>query len=338
MPLDLSKKLSIEELSTPVITFASSFTWTFLYSQTLEDIIEEIRRHQGQERIHFLYVIDEEKVLLGVVSIKEILHYPAQTKLEELVDTNIVKIRSHQPLEKALHLLALHEILILPIVDEKNKLLGVFDLTAQKEFSPYRSTRLEEKRLKQDLFQLIGFSLEQVKTQSIWQAFRYRMPWLFCNLFGGLVCAFVGQYFQFTLLEFVVLATLIPLVLSLSESVAIQSMTLSLKFLHFPRIHWKQVTKRLYIEAKTSLLLGACCALVLTPFYFFWSRETLPLVAISASLLLAIMGSAMFGTFFPILLHVFRLDPKVAAGPVSLMMADILTVSIYLSFSTYLLI
>ena len=85
-------------------------------------------------------------------------------------------------------------------------------------------------------------------------------------------------------------------------------------------------------------MLGLSSALLITFFYFAWSFQIKPIVGIGASVVLAMVMSALFGALFPIILHMMNLDPKVAAGPVVLMIADILTIAIYLTLNTLILI
>jgi magnesium transporter len=164
-----------------------------------------------------------------------------------------------------------------------------------------------------------------------------RMPWLLCNLVGGLLCALISSAYKLTLENYVVLAFFIPLILTLSESISIQSMTLSLRFLHLRKVHWGQVIKRSYVEAKASLLLGITSALLICIFYFIWNVDFRPVTGIGVSVVTSMAASALFGALFPILLHSVHLDPKVAAGPVVLMVVDILTIAIYLGLNTLIL-
>lgn len=168
--------------------------------------------------------------------------------------------------------------------------------------------------------------------------YRLRMPWLLCNLVGGLLCALISSVFKLTLEKYVALAFFIPLVLTLSESTSIQSMTLSLRFLHLRKIHWGQVGKRFYVEAKSSLLLGITCAILICLFYMIWNVDFRPITGVGVSVLTSVAASALFGALFPILLHSMHLDPKVAAGPIVLMVVDILTISAYLGLNTLILI
>jgi magnesium transporter len=122
----------------------------------------------------------------------------------------------------------------------------------------------------------------------------------------------------------------IPLVLTLGESVAMQSMTLSLPFLHYGRIPLKRVVRRIITEWKTAVLLGVACILLIALVYLSWYTGYKALWAISLSIFVSILIATTFGSIFPILLHLAKLDPQVASGPVVLMLTDVSVTTIYL--------
>ncbi len=336
MRIDTSKRLSTHELEKPVREFIDKFDFVFTLDQTIAEMLANLQTVQRDKQVEYFYITDNDNVLQGIVSTRSLLYNPPETKLIDLIDPDIIKIDENSPLEHALQILTQQQILALPVIDSGNHFLGIIEVLPH-ETDLLKTKRLHFKNIKQDVFQFIGFSIEQSKLASTWNEFRYRMPWLLCNLVGGLICAVIGEVFQQTLKTYVILALFIPLVLTLSESISIQSMTLSLRFLHFKKVMWRQVGRRMFVEAKASLALGVASALLISIFYFAWSVQIPPVIAIAASMVIAMICSAIFGGLFPIILHALKLDPKVAAGPVVLMMADVVTVSIYYSLSTVIL-
>lgn len=336
MRIDTTKRLSHRDLDSPISDFLTTFPYAFSMDQTVEEVLNVLQSKKTDDRAEFLYITDKENKLTGVLSLSDILYNSTSVLLVDIMDPDVVKAYEEDSLEKGLKLMASHQIITLPVVNADNRFVGVLEITPHSD-SFFYEKKSHYKNLKEDIFQFIGFSIEQRKLKSPWSEFRYRMPWLLCNLVGGLVCAVIGELHKETLVQFVVLAFFIPLVLTLSESVSIQSMTLSLRFLHLRKIYWLQVWRRMIAEAQSSLLLGLASACIIVFFYFAWSVALLPVIAIGSSVVLAMVVSALFGGIFPIVLHLLRLDPKVAAGPVSLMMADVLTIMIYLTLSTFIL-
>ncbi|NGX60667.1 MAG: Magnesium transporter MgtE [Chlamydiae bacterium] len=337
MKIDTNKRIKHQDLEAPISHFATPFPYTFTIEQTVGDVLHTLQSEKHEFPPEYFYITDKDQVLQGILDIRDLPFSPPKTCLVDLVETEVKKVYEEDSLENGLDLMTRNKLLIIPVVNREEKFVGTLEIIPHTENPKRIGKRRSNKRLREDLFQFIGFSIEQKRPLSPWLSFRYRMPWLLCNLIGGLICAVISELYQATLVAFVLLAFFIPLVLTLSESVAIQSMTLSLRFLHTRKIDWAQVGRRLFHEGKSSLLLGLVSALIIVLFYFAWSTEILPLVAIGVSVIVAMMCAALFGGFFPIILHALRLDPKVAAGPVVLMMADVFTIAIYLSLSTLLL-
>lgn len=336
MRLDTAKRISNKELEAPVGLFTDSCPFVFQQDLTVEQAISILQAADVARRFEYFYVTDQKNVLEGLVTLSDLLYNPSHMQLGVLVDREVIKVYEDEPLEKGLQLLTHHQLLVLPVVNNDNQLVGILEILPNGHFQ--RTKKIHHKYFKEDIYQFIGFSIQHRKWQSVWTEYRLRMPWLLCNVVGGLVCAAISQKFRLTLEQFVILAFFIPLVLTLSESISIQSMTLSLRFLHLRHIHWLQVGKRAFVEMKSSFLLGITSALLITGCYFLWSHDLGPVLGIALSIIIAMMASALFGALFPILLHQFKLDPKVAAGPVVLMISDIMTIAIYLILNTLILI
>jgi magnesium transporter len=337
MRIDTTKRISHRDLETAIGVFTDPYPFTFLLDQTIADVLLVLQATTFERRAEYFYITDKKNTLKGFITLSDLLYNPPDTPLNAIVDRDVLKLFEDEPLEKGLKFLSHHQLLIVPVVNRENRLVGILEIIPNSH-QFYRPKKIHYKHLKEDVFQFIGFSIEHRKWNSPWTEYRLRMPWLLCNVVGGLICAAISLYFKLTLEQYVVLAFFIPLVLTLSESISIQSMTLSLRFLHLRRVHWQQVLKRSFVETKSSFMLGLTSAILICCFYFAWSIELGPVVGIGISVILAMIGSALFGALFPILLHVVRLDPKVAAGPVVLMIADILTIAIYLSINTLILI
>ncbi len=338
MRIDTTKRISQRDLESPVREFIDPFPYLFTINETVEEVISTLQSVRAEKRVGYLYVTDRENKLQGVLDLSDLLYHSPKTPLIDLIDTDVLSVMEYEPLEKGLKVLASNQILILPVVNEEKQFVGVLEIYSLSTNPRDQAKKIHYKHLKEDIFQFIGFSIEQRKYASPWHEYRVRMPWLLCNLVGGLICAFISEVLQGPLIEVVLLAFFIPLVLGLGESVGIQSMTLSLRFLHIRKIRWRQVWRRIFIEGRSSFFLGLTSAVIISFFYFAWSLEIMPIIAIGSSVIITMITAALFGATFPIILHALHLDPKVAAGPVVLMMSDILTMTIYLGLSTLILI
>src|SRR5262249_15347578 len=154
-----------------------------------------------------------------------------------------------------------------------------------------------------------------------------------CNIGGGLIAAFLAGLFEAELQKLVALALFIPVVLALAESVSIQSVSLALQSLHNQRPSWSLLLSRITREAQAGVLLGAACALAVAGVALVWLRQ----FALGACLVGGILGgvacAAVIGLAMPYLLRLLRFDPQVAAGPIALACADMVTLLFYFNLA-----
>ncbi len=307
----------------------------FLYSNnTVDEALAELRQKDIADKISYLYVIDESKKLVGIVPTRKLLFCKPDQKIHDIMDHSVISIKENQTIKDAMEVFATHNLLALPVVDMENKLLGTTDVQMYME----ESFDIADAQHRRDIFQLIGITVEEEKKYSLSKQYRLRMPWLFCNIFAGIICAIISRINEAVLGKFLMLAMFIPLVLTLSESTSMQSMTQSLQFLRRPRFSWKVAITQAFREWQVMLLIAISCGLLVGTVSLFWGDGFLASLTICIGILLGVTTSISFGIMMPIILHTTKLDPKVASGPVVLMFADVITTLIYLSIASWWLL
>jgi magnesium transporter len=230
----------------------------------------------------------------------------------------------------------MYRMLAVPVVDAGRKLVGVIDVSVFTDevlgLSQAQATQAAD-----DVFQLIGVHLARARGASPWASFRSRFPWLLSNIGGGIACAFLIGLHENFLDSMIVLALFIPVVLALSESVSMQSMSITLHGVRAGRIEWRMLLRSLGVELATSALLGAACGCAVGLVAWAWKRHAAVAAAIAASICLAIVTSCLLGVLLPTLIRAFRGNPRIAAGPLVLALADVATLLFYFSVSGLIL-
>ena len=303
-------------------------------NDTVEDALKSLREKHIQEKIIYFYVVDEEQKLLGVVPTRKLLLAELTSIVTDIMETSVIRLSINQTLHEAMEIFARHSLLALPVVDNEGHLLGSIDVEMYIE----ESFDIADARHRSDVFQIIGISLEEEKKRSIFGDYRVRMPWIFCNMIGGVLCAVISNFNENVLGKFLLLAMFIPLVLTLSESVSMQAMTQSMQFLRRPRNTWRLSLIRGFKEWKIVGLIALSSGFLVGLISLFWGDGFMPSATIGIGIMISVTLSSTFGILFPIFLHKTKLDPKVASGPVVLMLADVLTTAIYLSIATWWLL
>ncbi len=301
---------------------------------TIQDALLLLRQKKIEHKVIYFYVTDSDNKLVGVVSTRKLLLSHPETKISAIMDAPVLRLHERQTLKEAMELFARRGLLAIPVVNDDNALIGFVDIETYLE----ESFDVADSQHRMDMFQVVGLTLEDRKKVSPVRDYRFRMPWITCNMLSGIVCAIISRFYVQVLDQIVLLAMFIPLVLTLSESVSMQSMTHSLLFLRRPRVTWKYIFLKALWEEKVLFLIAATCAITIGIISLLWKGGIIASCVIGFSILISVLVAATLGFTLPILLHKSRLDPKVASGPVVLMLADVITTAIYLSLSTrYLL-
>ncbi len=322
------------DLSRPVRDFATCVHTTLHQDQTIDEALISLRRRKIDEKVIYFYVVDHEHRLKGIVSTRQLLLSARHSTIKEVMTHSVISLKEDQSLQEAMEQLSTHRLLALPVVDAKQKLIGVIDVQVYLD----ESVEIADTRHTKDVFQILGLSLEMGKRKSPWKSYRTRMPWILCNMAGGIACAAISFFYQAVLAKVLLLAMFIPLILTLSESISMQSMTQSLHLVRQPNIRKRQIFQRILYEGRMVVSLALTCAISVGFISLLWGGGFGPSATIASSLFISITLSASAGASVPWILHARSLDPKVASGPVVLMFTDVLTTTIYLSLASWFLL
>ncbi|MBM3845150.1 MAG: magnesium transporter [Verrucomicrobia bacterium] len=309
----------------PVLQHARKDFCTLSADLTVDGALVTIRRQGLGERIVYFYVVDAEGKLQGVLPTRRLLMGQPEAKISDMMIRRVISIPSTATLLDACECFILHKFLAFPVVDENRVVVGVVDVSM---FTGEMQS-LEERERWDTAFEAIGFRINQVRGASPWQGFRFRFPWLVATLLSGTLCAFLTSAYELTLANSLVLAFFLTLVLGLGESVSVQAMTLAIQTLRNTHPTWRWWGSALARETGTSLLLGLACGLAVAGIASVWRGLGVESLVLGLSVLLALVTACVVGLSIPTLLHAFRWDPKIAAGPLTLAVTDIFTLLIY---------
>jgi magnesium transporter len=297
--------------------------------QTVGESLASIRENPTIGQVIYFYVVDKDGRLNGVVPTRRLLLSSLETPVADIMIREVITIPETATVLDACELFTLHRLLAFPIVDAKRRLVGIVDVGLYTE----GRTELEETQRSDDLFQLIGVHLAESQQADPLAAFRSRFPWLICNIVGGIIAAFISGIFEAELERVVALAMFVPVVLGLAESVSIQSVSLTLQVLHGQAPSLWLLWGRLKRELLTGVLLGVVSAAVVAAVSIVWLHN----YRVALCLLVGIGGgmtaAAVIGVAMPNLLRMLRRNPQVAAGPIALATADMLTLLVYFSLA-----
>ncbi len=320
-----------ETLSHPITRYMRFDFCKVKPEQTVAEALNDLRIQQPEGRIIYFYVIDDADRLVGVVPTRRLLLSQPAAKIADLMVTKVVTVPSTATVRDACELFLAHRFLAFPVMHNE-RMVGIVDVEVFAE----GIDDLERTKQQEDLFQLMGVHLTAAQQSSPWSGFTSRFPWLLCNIAGGILAAILCKWFDALLAKVVALALFMPVVLTLSESVAIQSVTLALLLLHGQAPSLRALATRLRRELLTGVLLGIACGAIIALVALAWLGQPRVAICLLTGIGLGVAGSAMFGLAMPYLLRLVQRDPQVAAGPIALVAADMLALTIYFTTGQWL--
>ncbi len=295
---------------------------------SVEKALETIRREGIGERVIYFYAIDERKRLVGVVPTRRLLTAELATPLRDIMVPRVIALPAEATVLEACEFFVLYKFLAFPVVDAERRVIGIVDTDVFME-SVLESDETERLGVRDDFFEALGFHLAQVRGASPWRVFRYRFPWLLVTVTGGTVCALLAGIFEATLAHSLVIAFFLIMVLGLNESVSAQSMSVTTQALRSVRVTWHWFKTAFQREIATAILLGLACGTLVGAIVWVWRADARGACVIGGSIALSLISACVIGLSVPSLLHRLKLDPKIAAGPVTLALADIFALIIY---------
>jgi magnesium transporter len=321
-------------LNQPITTVARTDVATLNQEFTVQQALDKIRQGGIGEKIVYFYAVDGDQRLAGVVPTRRLLTAPLEQKLADVMIRRVVAIPHTSTLLEACEAFVLHKFLAFPVIDENRRIVGIVDVSF---FTQEVFEMADEGEGFDELFEALGFHVAQVKDASPLRAFRFRFPWLLATIASGTACAVLASRFELTLAKSILLAFFLTLVLGLAESVSIQSMTVTIQALRAikPTRNW--YLKALLREAGTAILLGLGCGILVAIIITLWRGQPIPALSIGISIFLTVCTACFFGLSVPTALHALKLDPKIAAGPVTLAFTDVFTLLFYFTTAAWLL-
>lgn len=322
-----------DHLQQPVSSVARRDVATLPQDCTIQAALDAIRRQGIGEEIVYFYVVDGQKRLSGVLPTRRLLTAPLTSRISEVMMSRVVALSDTATVLEACEAFVLHKFLALPVVDAERRVVGVVDVGLLTE----EAFDIAERQQMDALFERIGVRITALRDASPFRAFRFRFPWLLATIGSGTLCALLASAYEVTIAKSIVLAFFLTMVLGLAESVSIQSMTFTIQALHQVEPTWKWYRRAFRREAGTALLLAAGCGLLVGLIVWLWRGAPLAACAIGGSISLALGAACFFGLSVPTLLHALKLDPKIAAGPVTLALTDLSTLLCYFNVAAALL-
>ncbi len=300
-------------------------------SMKAEEALSHLREtyKKDEEEIYDLFVVDADDKLVGWLSVKELLMAPPEATVQGLMDSNVIQVSVDTDQEEAAEKIQKYDLLSLPVVDHEGRLRGI--ITADDAID------VIEEEADEDMYKSSGIDVNDSEIgenlhSNVRQAFRARIPWLVVTLVIESGSAMVITHFDAVIKQTVIAASFMPLLTSLTGSVAMQSTCIILRT-QKKNFSVKNILKNVWHEARVGALLGITCGFLAYGLCFLFNQQGGPLLGlvVGTSLLITMSVAVMIGTLIPVIFERIGIEPAHASGPLITSVLDVCTMSIYLS-------
>ena len=285
--------------------------------------LKEMRKQAVDvDEVYYVYVIDDNNVLKGTLSLKKLLLTPSNTKIKNIINEDVTAVKADTPSEEVAHIMDKYDLVALPVVDALNRLIG--RITIDDVVDVIREEAERD-------YQLVsGITQDVESTDSAWILTRARIPWLFIGLFGGILAALIMGNYEVELGLFPQMAFFIPLIAAMGGNVGVQSSSIIVQALASNSMGFESIGRKLFKELGVATLNGIVLSIVIFGYNFIFSDSFALTITVSTALFTVIIFASMFGTFVPLILDKFKIDPALATGPFITTVNDIMGLFIYL--------
>jgi magnesium transporter len=330
-----SRRKELERLlAYPEATAGSVMTTRFLAlreSSTAEEAIEAIRRHTEEEveQVFYLYVVDDEGRLRGVVPIRKLVTCPPRTPIGNVMIVDPVAVQAMADQEDVAAVVAKHNLLAVPVIDAKRKLLGVITVDDVIDVIHEEAT--------EDMFRMVGLSEEEHVFSPLVHSIRRRLPWMVVNLATAFLAAWVVGLFESSIQSVVALAAFLPVVAGMGGNGGTQTLTIITRGMALGELSLDVGLRAVAREVVIGIAIGTTIGVLTAVGAYLWRGQPVLGVVLLVALILNMAVAGLCGAAVPLALKAAGQDPALGSGVIVTTFTDVCGFFFFLGIATLFL-
>jgi magnesium transporter len=295
---------------------------------TIEQSLTELRiQAEETSYVYTIYVVDNDNLLLGTLSLKSFLYADNSTKIKDLYRKEPIAVTTEMTGEEVAQIMDKYDLVAIPVIDIENRLIGRITIDDIVD--------VIKEEAEKDFQMASGISERVDDKDSVLVLTRARLPWLLVGLLGGILGSLVIGSFDEQLKVLPVLAFFIPLIGAMGGNVGVQSSAIIVQGIANNSLSLDSTSKKIIKELGVALINGSILGLLIFAYTFITGSAIKLSLTISISLFAVIVFAGIFGTLIPLILHKRNIDPALATGPFITTMNDIIGQLIYFSIAWF---
>jgi len=299
-------------------------------SRKRDELIEYIREiHEDVENIHYVFVIDRDHKLIGILDITKLLLAKPDSKAEDIMDPDVIFAQVDMDQEQVANIFRKYDIYGLPVVDETNKLLG--RITVDDIID------VIDDEASEDAYKMVGLESEDKVFTHPLSSVRKRLPWLTLNLFTALLVSSVVGVFEQTIARLSFLAVLMPIVAGLGGNSGTQTLTVITRGIALGELTIRNTYRAIFKEITVGLINGfivGSCAMLIA---YFLRGDIMLGIVLGSAMICNMFIAGLVGSIIPVVMKTLKIDPALASSVIITMLTDIGGFASFLGLATILL-
>jgi magnesium transporter len=325
---EVERKLINQFLMYPEYSAGSLMTIEFVdlkKEMLVKDALERIRKTAlDKETIYTCYVMDEERHLEGIVSLKDLVLSPPDKKVGEIMYADPISVNTHDDQEYIADIFKKYDLLAVPVIDNEHRLVGI--ITVDDIVDVIEEETTEDFHRMAAVQPIEGEYLDI----GVLTLARKRLPWLLVLMVSATFAGYIIRNFEEALKSVIVLAAFIPMLMDTGGNAGAQASTLVIRSIVLGEIEFKDTLKVIWKEIRISLVLGIILASVNFLRLVFLEHQAIPVsLTVSITLLLTVIIAKVIGGSLPLFAKKLKLDPAIMASPLITTIVDTVTLAIY---------
>lgn len=296
---------------------------------TVEKTLKFLQENTEEDTTYYLYVVDPQNVLKGVVSLRDIVTSPFDTAMMDITNTNVKTVLYNEDQEEVAKTFQKYGFIMIPVVDEMDHLLGVIEFDDIIDIIQEEST--------EDINLLGGVNSEERLDSTVGESVKSRIPWLIVNLFTAVMAASVVSFFEETIAQVVTLATVMPIVTGMGGNAGTQSLTIVVRGLSLGEMSKENAVRIMLKEVAVGFCSGVIIGIIVAFGSMIFEGNPIFGLVTGLAMFLNMILANLAGYFIPVILEKFHVDPALASGVFVTTVTDVLGFFFFLGLATLFL-
>lgn len=299
-------------------------------SYTVREAVDKIKAFaKFAENIYYLYVLDEDKKLAGVISYRDLILADINDKVDSIMYSRVISVPANMDQEEVAQIIERYDFIAVPVVDEDKRLVGIVTV------DDVIDVMIHEANENIDKMAATGKGID-FKTSAFTSTIR-RLPWLLLLLVLGLISMTIISAFSDTLNSVLALAFFMPMIAGMTGNTGTQSLAIVIRGLASNDIDRPTVMRLIFREIGVGMMIGFICGILVFLATIIWFQDLDLGLVIGASLFMTLIIGTLVGTIIPLILYRFKIDPAIASGPLITTINDIFSLTVYFGLATLVL-